>query len=399
MYWCQTNELPLRSPVPVVQTVHDLIPLQLPDAAFETERRRWRRNTARVRASATVIAVSQHTADQAIALLDLDPAHVHVIHNGVDRRFHEATRAAPPADPYVLTVAGFGLNKGYAEAFEAAALLADRGFPHRLKLVGAINVHPRPYVDAIVAAARRPIELTCSGRSPTSTCSSCMPAPSALLVTSRYEGFGLPAAEAMAVGTPVVGFDNSSIPEVVGDGGVLVPDGDVVALVDAVVAVLSDTARAAQLSAAGRRRAVVFDWKRSAEQRAAVFIDSGRASAMRVIWVTSQRPRYNGGAGTLLELNLFRGAATRHDVHVITPELPGADAEEPPLDEVRALGVTVETVPWRQRPEPWGRPAWWWTHAFRMPPHGLWRYTDRQRQLARARSNGPRPTSPPTSCM
>src|SRR5947209_14635956 len=49
---------------------------------------------------------------------------------------------------------------------------------------------------------------------------------SALVFTSRAEGFGLPIVEAMACGTPVVAFDNTSIPEVAGDAGVLVPDGE-----------------------------------------------------------------------------------------------------------------------------------------------------------------------------
>jgi polysaccharide biosynthesis protein PslH len=107
---------------------------------------------------------------------------------------------------------------------------------------------------------------------------------------------------------------------------------------------------------------------------------------MRVLWVTSQNPRWHGGAGCLLELELLRGAAERHDVHVIAPRLAASKNgdDEPPLDDVRALGISVETVPWRQRPEPRVRAQSWWINAVRMPPYGLWRFTDRQRQLGRA---------------
>ena len=107
---------------------------------------------------------------------------------------------------------------------------------------------------------------------------------------------------------------------------------------------------------------------------------------MRVLWVTSQNPRWRGGAGCLLELELLRGAAERHDVHVIAPRLAMSKDgdDEPPLDDIRALGISVETVPWRQRPEPRIRAQSWWINAVRMPPYGLWRFNDRQRQLGRA---------------
>ena len=88
---------------------------------------------------------------------------------------------------------------------------------------------------------------------------------------SLYEGFGLPPLEAMACGTPVVVSDTSSLPEVVGDAGVLVDPGDVAALADALASLLVDPARRAALSAAGRRRAATFTWERAARQTLAAY--------------------------------------------------------------------------------------------------------------------------------
>lgn len=74
------------------------------------------------------------------------------------------------------------------------------------------------------------------------------------VVPSVYEGFGLPAGEAMACGVPVVSTDGGALPEVVGDAGVIVPVKDVDALADAIDALLRDPARRAELGARGKRR-------------------------------------------------------------------------------------------------------------------------------------------------
>jgi glycosyltransferase involved in cell wall biosynthesis len=84
-----------------------------------------------------------------------------------------------------------------------------------------------------------------------------------LLFPSRYEGFGLPCLEAMACGCPVAAFRNSSLPEVVGNAGELVTDGDADALGRAAAALSQDPARARR---AGFERAKGFGWRKAARQ-------------------------------------------------------------------------------------------------------------------------------------
>lgn len=250
---------PRRSPLPWVQTVHDVIPLSRPDPLAARETARWRRLGPRIRAAAAVIAVSRYSAGEAVAHLGLDPARVHVVPNGVDPAFRPEGPAAPADPPYVLYVGSWGAHKGIGEAVAVVDRLAAAGLPHRLVIAGPQDARQRERIAAHVAAAARPERVEVVGY--VADLPALYRGAAALVVTSRCEGFCLPAAEAMACGTPVVAFDNSALPEVVGDGGVLVPDGDVDAMAGALRAVLEDPSARRDLAAAGIRRAARYRWE------------------------------------------------------------------------------------------------------------------------------------------
>jgi glycosyltransferase involved in cell wall biosynthesis len=88
---------------------------------------------------------------------------------------------------------------------------------------------------------------------------------------SRYEGFGLPPLEAMACGVPVVSSNAASLPEVIGDAGLLVPPDDPDALAAALRRVLSDADLRAELRARGWRQAARFTWDETARRTLAVY--------------------------------------------------------------------------------------------------------------------------------
>ena len=96
---------------------------------------------------------------------------------------------------------------------------------------------------------------------------SCYSRAAVAVVPSLYEGFGLPAIEAMACGVPLVSSDGGALPEVVGDTARIVPAGDERELAEAIAALLSSTAERERLAQAGRRRALEeFCWDRCAER-------------------------------------------------------------------------------------------------------------------------------------
>ena len=96
-------------------------------------------------------------------------------------------------------------------------------------------------------------------------------AAEALVFPSLYEGFGLPALEAMACGTPVITSKTSSLPEVVGDAAVLIDPANVDELAGAITHVMSDQGLREHLVAAGPSRAAGFSWQRTAEQTLDVY--------------------------------------------------------------------------------------------------------------------------------
>jgi len=98
---------------------------------------------------------------------------------------------------------------------------------------------------------------------------------SIVVIPSVYEGFGLPAAEAMACGAPTVSTTAGALPEVVGDAGILVPPADVKALVDAISTLIDNPDKRKHLSQIGRRRIVhKFNWRNTAKKTADVYIEA-----------------------------------------------------------------------------------------------------------------------------
>ncbi|MBV9099253.1 MAG: glycosyltransferase family 4 protein, partial [Frankiaceae bacterium] len=185
-------------------------------------------------------------------------------------------------DPVLIGVGRLDPAKGFDIAID---VLADvrRSHPNaRLAVVGGDDPsHPGVGEELVRRAAAAGLggAVRLLGGRPDAV--SLVAGADVLLVTSRAvdrrgtgrEGFGLVAAEAVVVGTPVVGFADGATPEVVGNAGLLVAPGDVAALADRVRQVLDDAGVRARLAAAARERAPLFDVARWADEMAAVYAD------------------------------------------------------------------------------------------------------------------------------
>lgn len=243
-----------------VVTLHDIVAWR-----FEDESAPVAAAPAELRAADAVVCVSEFTAQEATDLFDL--RNVHVIPNGVDERFFDPvplteaqrTRFGIPST-YVLHAGGAAVRKNL-EGLAAAWPTVHRARPD-LRLVLAGPEHPRRQA---LFAGMAGVVLT--GRLPDTLMPGLVAGAEVVVVPSLYEGFGLPALEAMAANVPLVAAATSSLPEVVGQAGILVsPTPD--ALAEGVLTAASDDSSVARMLIAARERASRFTWSASAAAHA-----------------------------------------------------------------------------------------------------------------------------------
>ena len=266
LFHATSFHLPGSSPVPVLATVHDLIPWTV--GGMLGQRLRYGPARRLLSRCAAVIAVSESTAADVRRLARVRAGAITVVPEAAGPAFRSRPGArALVAErwglnrPYLLFVGALDRRKDPA-GLQRAWLTARRlGADVDLVLAGDPGAQAGGGIPRSVAL----------GRVTDEELSALYSAAAAMLFPSRYEGFGLPVLEAMACGCPVVAYRNSSLPEVAGEAAVLVADGDSPALGREAAALVADPARAAARREAGLRRAAGFSWERAARETWAVY--------------------------------------------------------------------------------------------------------------------------------
>lgn len=273
-----------------VTTIHDVIPLIMPDHAPKSRKSRLfplfvRCLRESVLRSDAVLTVSEASRRDLIASLRLggDTAtRIHVVHNGVGGTFSAEGRkpvATDPSAPRTLLYVGrLDPYKNVVRLVEAFAAVRGRlPFPLRLVLVGPPD---RRYPEA----ANRALELGVvdavrfTGFVTDSELTEAYRTADLLVHPSRYEGFGLQLVEAMRCGLPVLCTDGGAQPEVAGDAAVVVPANDTPALAAAMESLLTSPTRLCDLQRLGLVRATHFDWDSTAARTADVYLQLLRRS-------------------------------------------------------------------------------------------------------------------------
>jgi alpha-1,3-rhamnosyl/mannosyltransferase len=261
---------------PVVVTMHDVLVLAAPELFSAPIRANFRGLAGPLaRRAEIVLTGSQASARDIAQHLRVAPERIHVTPYGVEPRFRPAPagpalRARLGIDrPYVACVGTLEPRKNLVTALRAFARVSERlGDEVALVVVGGRGWRNEAFEEEL-RSVRGKVVLT--GFLSDEDLVGVIAGARCFLYPSLHEGFGFPPLEAMACGTPVVTSATSSLPEVVGDAGLLVDPRDVEAVAAAVERVFADDALHDALRAYGLDRAASYTWERCAAGTVAAY--------------------------------------------------------------------------------------------------------------------------------
>ena len=275
---------PLTSRRPRVTAVHDLSFFAWPDdfTAVDGIRRRLLVSAA-VRASSAVLACSDFTRREVVRVFpDAAARVVHVPLAGAEDLPPAPPRAEARArlgarGPVILTV-GAILNRRRLPVLLRAVSHLRRAWPHlQLEVVGDNRTHPPLDIEALVRELALEGAVRVSGHVSDAGLAARYAAADVAVFLSEYEGFGLPALEAMGRGVPVVASRRPSLSEIFGAGALLVEPADEDAVAAAIDQILRDDRLRADLVRRGHVLAASYTWADTAERTRRVLARSARA--------------------------------------------------------------------------------------------------------------------------
>jgi glycosyltransferase involved in cell wall biosynthesis len=277
--------IPPGMPCPTVTTIHDISFKRYPEF-FSGKDRMILDRAVKFAAThaARIIAVSQFTSDEIVELYQAAPDRISVIYEGVDDQFQTMPRpeAQEVVDekyrlqfPYVLTVGVIQPRKNFHRLLEGFAKLKENhDCEHKLVIVGKYG-----WKESGLERQAKDLGLSddvvLTGYVPYEDLPALYNAADVFVYPSLYEGFGLPPLEAMACGTPVITGNQASLPEVVGDAGLMVDPFDADAFAEALDRLIFDRLLRAEMFALGLDQATKFSWDKTASETLKIYRQCG----------------------------------------------------------------------------------------------------------------------------
>ncbi|MBI5882770.1 MAG: glycosyltransferase family 4 protein [Elusimicrobia bacterium] len=269
-------------PCPQVVVVHDLLPL------FHPQNRRKRLYFRCVfpwvlRRADAIVAVSENTKKDLIEAYGLPASKITVIYSGVDRSVfrREASGDRAPSPPYILFIGDQHPHKNLPGLIAAFAGLVQDGFPHHLVIAGRKDPRRHEELASLVRESGLEARVSFPGYVDEGSLAGLYSRADLFVLPSLYEGFGLPALEAMACGCPVAASGNSSLPEVCGTAARYFDPRDVSDMRRRIAEVLSDPQLRGRMAAEGLQQAERFRWEDAGRDYLALLTRIEKAGASR----------------------------------------------------------------------------------------------------------------------
>lgn len=286
------GELP--GPKPFTAVVHyDLIPLLMPEQYLTDPRQRacYQRQMQSLARADLLLAISEHTRQEALSALGIASQKVCTIMSAADPMFAPSVSTGEPPEQVSISDAitrhavvcapgGFDPRKNIERLIQAYALLSPQlRSAHQLVIASRLSDGQRRHLMSVAqSAGLTEDELVLTGFLSDTQLMSLYRAARLFVFPSLHEGFGLPVLEAMACGAPVIGSNTTSIPEVIGAEQALFDPHSASAIADTMSLMLSDPDRLAALRQHCLTRAATFSWEVTAD-RAIAAIELALASS------------------------------------------------------------------------------------------------------------------------
>jgi glycosyltransferase involved in cell wall biosynthesis len=265
---------PTRPGTRTLLTIHDLSFVRVPEAASPGLKAYLDRVVpSSVRRADHILADSQATKDDLIALYKTPHEKITVLLSGVDPVFRRTDQLSITAirsrynlqRPFIFSVGTVQPRKNYSRLIQALSQLLQKGYELDLVIAGGRGWLEDPiYRTVQVTHTQEHVHFV--GFVDETDLPAFYSAAECLAFPSLYEGFGLPILEAMACGTPVITSNSSSLPEVAGDAALIVDPYSTEVIADAIQRLLDDTALRNTLVEKGYQRVGQFSWDESARK-------------------------------------------------------------------------------------------------------------------------------------
>lgn len=277
---------------PGVVTIHDVIPLRLPQYRTDPKMKAYLQLITRAARKATlIITISQHAKHDMIDALKLPPERIRVIYEAAGDEYHPISDPAVLSkvrmryglnDRYILYLGGLDQRKNVPQLVRAFAHLYQQlGDPNLQLLIagnpdkqrGSLFPDPRPVAADLGMTGQIVYRFIEEEDKP-----AIYSGASVFVFPSLYEGFGLTPLEAMSCGAPVICSNRTSLPEVVGDAAISIDPENTRAMVEAMRSVLTDSELQAGLRSRSLQRAALFNWRKTATETVTAYEEAYKRS-------------------------------------------------------------------------------------------------------------------------